>query len=184
VKDWILTASYDVLLFWLTASIWACYLVISGTSYVALVVLTIDHYRERRIADVAPSGKQALAEIAYALPILFMHCAACALIVVATRAGWGVMYFDIAKYGWAYYAFTHLLLLYLHDAYYFFEHLLMHRPFFYRRFHYIHHAFKNPSPFAGYAFHPLEGVLKAAFIPLVALVVPLHYSVIGIRTRT
>jgi sterol desaturase/sphingolipid hydroxylase (fatty acid hydroxylase superfamily) len=32
----------------------------------------------------------------------------------------------------------------------------------------LHHFSANPSPFAGYAFHPLEALLETGIIPLAA----------------
>ncbi len=65
-------------------------------------------------------------------------------------------------------------LLVLHDAYFYWAHRLLHwRPLF-RLAHFAHHRSTSPTPFAAFAFHPLEAALHYGFVPLVALFVPLH----------
>jgi sterol desaturase/sphingolipid hydroxylase (fatty acid hydroxylase superfamily) len=38
----------------------------------------------------------------------------------------------------------------------------------------VHHLSTNPSPWAAFAFHPLEGVLEALIIVIIAFVLPVH----------
>ncbi|RYF77608.1 MAG: fatty acid hydroxylase family protein, partial [Cytophagaceae bacterium] len=40
--------------------------------------------------------------------------------------------------------------------------------------HLVHHKSTNPSPWAAYAFHPLEAIVEAAIVPLATFVLPLH----------
>ncbi|MCB9305659.1 MAG: sterol desaturase family protein [Lewinellaceae bacterium] len=85
-----------------------------------------------------------------------------------------LFYTDIDQYGWAWLLFSIPLTLFVHDAYFYWIHRLMHRRIFYRRVHLIHHKSVNPSPWAAYAFHPVESVLEAGIIPLLLFGMPLH----------
>jgi sterol desaturase/sphingolipid hydroxylase (fatty acid hydroxylase superfamily) len=38
----------------------------------------------------------------------------------------------------------------------------------------VHHRSRNPSPWAAYAFHPIEALINGLVTPLALLVVPLH----------
>jgi len=40
----------------------------------------------------------------------------------------------------------------------------MHHKKLFRWFHLVHHQSTNPSPWAAYAFHPLEAVVEAGII--------------------
>ena len=83
-------------------------------------------------------------------------------------------YTDIGQHGrWWLVASVPLALL-IHDTYFYWMHRLMHHPRVYRRGHLIHHKSVNPSPWAAYAFHPLEAVLEAGIIPVLLLALPLH----------
>ena len=57
---------------------------------------------------------------------------------------------------------------------------MIHHPLFYRVVHKTHHLSTNPSPWAAMAFHPLESVLEAGIIVLVAFLFPVHPLAIGI----
>ena len=83
-------------------------------------------------------------------------------------------YTDPAEYGWAWLLLSIPLTLLVHDAYFYWIHRLMHRPRLYRLVHLLHHRSVNPSPWAAYAFHPVEAVLEGAVIPLLLFGIPLH----------
>jgi len=52
----------------------------------------------------------------------------------------------------------------------------MHHPRLFVRFHRAHHRSTNPSPWAAYAFAPLEALVQAAIFPLVVMLVPIHLT--------
>lgn len=83
-------------------------------------------------------------------------------------------YTDIEQYGWGWLLLSVPLTLLLHDAYFYWAHRLMHHPRLYRRVHLLHHKSVNPSPWAAYAFHPLEAILEAGIVPILLVAMPLH----------
>lgn len=87
---------------------------------------------------------------------------------------YSLYYTDIAQYGWLWFAVSIPLTLFIHDAYFYWIHRLMHQPLLYRRIHLVHHKSVNPSPWAAYAFHPAEAVLEAGIVPLLLFAMPLH----------
>ena len=50
----------------------------------------------------------------------------------------------------------------------------MHHPSVYKWLHKVHHLSTNPSPWAAYAFHPLEAVVEAGIVVLIVFVMPAH----------
>lgn len=72
-----------------------------------------------------------------------------------------------------------MLVLALHDGYFYAVHRMLHRPWWFARVHSWHHRSIHPTPWAAYAFHPGEAVLVALFLPLVMFLIPLHSAVIG-----
>lgn len=88
------------------------------------------------------------------------------------------MYRDINEYSRAYYYFTFIWMFFLHDTYFYWTHRLMHHPKLYKRVHLIHHKSTNPSPWTAYAFHPLEAILEAGILPVIAFSIPVHSSAI------
>ena len=50
----------------------------------------------------------------------------------------------------------------------------MHHPKLFKYFHLVHHKSTNPSPWAAYAFHPLEGIVEAGVIIPMVFLFPVH----------
>ncbi len=66
------------------------------------------------------------------------------------------------------------VIIVLHDAYFYWAHRAMHHPWLFRRFHRIHHRSHTPTPWAAYAFAPLEAIVETGILPLTALIFPMH----------
>lgn len=61
-----------------------------------------------------------------------------------------------------------------HDAYFYWAHRAIHDRKLFRLFHRIHHKSRTPTPWAAYAFAPLEAVVQAGILPVAALLFPMH----------
>jgi sterol desaturase/sphingolipid hydroxylase (fatty acid hydroxylase superfamily) len=90
------------------------------------------------------------------------------------------VYYQIDERGIPYLVVSVLAILLIHDTYFYWIHRFMHLPYVYRWVHRTHHQSVNPTPWAAMAFHPVEAVLEAAIIPLVAVLFPVHPLAIGI----
>ena len=91
-----------------------------------------------------------------------------------------LQYKGIDTYGWVWYFAAYPVMLVVHDTYFYWTHRLMHHPGIFRYFHLVHHKSTNPSPWAAYAFHPLEAVVEAGILPVFVFTLPLHVTHIGI----
>jgi sterol desaturase/sphingolipid hydroxylase (fatty acid hydroxylase superfamily) len=80
----------------------------------------------------------------------------------------------VSEHGWPWFWLSIACTILLHDAYFYWTHRLMHHPKLFRYFHRVHHLSHNPTPWASYAFSPLEAVVQAGIFPLAAIVMPLH----------
>jgi len=90
------------------------------------------------------------------------------------------MYFDVAQHGWGYFAFSILLGIVGYDAWFYWQHRLLHTPWWFRRAHQVHHHATNPTPFANFAHHWIEISLGNAFFIGFVLVVPMHPVAYGL----
>lgn len=77
--------------------------------------------------------------------------------------------------GWTWFFLSVVLTIFLHDAYFYWTHRLMHHRRLFPVMHGMHHRSRNPSPFAAYAFSPWEAVVQAGIFPLAACLVPLQF---------
>ena len=85
-----------------------------------------------------------------------------------------LIYAKWSEYGTLYGILSFFGLILLHDTYFYWSHRAMHHPKLFRIFHLVHHKSTNPSPWAAYAFHPLEAVIEAGIVPLASVILPLH----------
>ena len=73
-----------------------------------------------------------------------------------------------------------LAYLVLHDAWFYWTHRWMHRPWLFKRAHALHHASRPPTAWAAMAFHPWEALSGAVVIPALVLLIPIHVVALGI----
>ena len=88
------------------------------------------------------------------------------------------IYSDPHLHGRLWLALSLPLLILVHDAYFYWMHRMVHHPRWFKLVHQVHHRSTNPSPFAAYAFHPLETGLEMIWILPVLYFVPLHRWVV------
>ena len=72
------------------------------------------------------------------------------------------------------------LIIVAHDAWFYWTHRALHHRRWFRAVHGRHHASLHPTPWAAYAFHPVEALVQAVFLPLFLLFVPMHEGAIAV----
>ena len=156
------------------------YFVFAAIAYQILWVWKKDRFAHKKIQ---PSPRQAPAvrrEISLSLITAGMFAVMLGGLYVLTDLGLTGIYYDVAEHGIAYFAFSIAIIAVLHDSYYYWAHRLMHHRAVYRRVHAVHHQFANPTPFAAYAFHPLEGIIEMAIVAVLLVVMPVHPAALAI----
>lgn len=76
--------------------------------------------------------------------------------------------------GAAYAVLTIIALDYLHDAWFYWTHRMLHWKVLYKHVHYMHHRSTVPTAFTGYSFHVVEAVIVFANEVLVCFLMPIH----------
>jgi sterol desaturase/sphingolipid hydroxylase (fatty acid hydroxylase superfamily) len=94
--------------------------------------------------------------------------------ILSARRGHTRIYFHLRDHSLFYFVASILFIILLHDTYFYWTHRLMHWKRIFRYVHRVHHLSHNPTPLAAFAFHPLEAVIEAGIMPLVAWVIPAH----------
>jgi len=90
------------------------------------------------------------------------------------------LYFDISERPMWYYALCFPIMMILHDTYFYWMHRALHHPKIFKIAHLVHHKSTNPSPWAAYSFHPIEGFLESLIFPIIILILPVHISALGL----
>lgn len=78
--------------------------------------------------------------------------------------------------GWSYLILSYFWFLIFTDFTIFLVHRFEHHPFLYKRIHKTHHKWVIPTPFASYAFHPVDGFLQSVPYHIFIFIFPFHRS--------
>lgn len=150
------------------------YIVMAGVAYLLFYVLFRRRALARKIQAAFPKFAEMRREIAYSLLSFAVFCGSGWLTALFYWLGWGHIYTRIGKYGWPYFWFSLVALIFIHDTWFYWTHRLMHWKPVFPVFHRVHHLSHNPTPWASFSFHPLEAAVQAIIFPLTILFLPIH----------
>lgn len=150
------------------------YSLLAGVAYGIFYLWGKSRYAAHKIQQRYPKPAAIWHELQHAMISAGIFASVGLSIYGLRLMGWSQVYTEISTYGWSYLFFSFLVLIIVHDTYFYWLHRLMHHPRFFRWFHLTHHKSSNPTPWASLAFHPLEAFAEIAIIPVLVLLIPLH----------
>lgn len=83
-------------------------------------------------------------------------------------------------YSWSYAISSSLLILALHETYFYWSHRLLHTKWLYDHIHYVHHLARNPSPYSVLLLHPIEALMQGIFYTSTFFFIPTTRQHLGI----
>lgn len=157
----------------------ARYFIFAGAAYLIFYVWKRKDWFYLKIQKKFPDKKDIIREIAYSLSTLLIFALFAVAIVIAGQYGFTQIYWDSKEYSFFYWIFSLVLLIFFHDTWFYWTHRWMHSSNkIFSLIHKVHHQSYNPTPWAAFAFHPLEAIVEAMFFPIAVFVFPLHIGVI------
>lgn len=161
-------------------SIWLIggrYFMIAGLAFLLFYIVWRNRFFYKKIQTRFPKNQDYLREIFYSfLTICIFSFVSVVLFVHPQVAPLTTRYLQISDHGWIYYFMVFPLMFLMHDTYFYFSHRLMHHKALFKWFHLVHHKSTNPSPWAAYAFHPLEAVVEVGIVIIFLFTIPIHKS--------
>jgi len=136
--------------------------------------------RRVRLSPKPRSEGQTRRELAYAAATTLIFGISTAVMLAAWQNGWIRIYEDVSNYSLAWLPCSLIIAMLVHETYYYWLHRGMHHPRFYNWLHRGHHDSIVTSGWTSFAFDPGEAILQAAIIPLILLVIPMHWTVLVI----
>ena len=94
--------------------------------------------------------------------------------------GWTQIYTDVGAYPLWYLPLSVFAYLFAHDAWFYWTHRLMHRPWWFKVAHMVHHESRPPTVWAAMSFHPWEALTGAIVIPALVFLIPIHIGALGL----
>jgi len=156
------------------------YCLFAGIAWILAYRLFRNRWFHRKVIARFPLASDVRREVGYSLLTLIIFGIVGAGTAAAAGSGYTQMYWNISDYGLVWFFGSIVCAIFLHDAYFYWTHRLMHHRRIFRTFHRVHHLSNNPSPWAAYSFAPAEAVVEAGIFPLVALLVPIHPAAFGL----
>ena len=150
------------------------YLVLAGIAFFIFYLVKKHAWQFRKIQNRFPITKDYAREIGYSILTSFIFAGVGFAVFLTPFSAYTQVYYKVSDFGWGYLIFSVILTIFLHDTYFYWMHRLIHHKSVYKYIHRVHHLSTNPSPWAAMAFHPLEAVLEAGIIVLVAFIYPIH----------
>ncbi|KAK4487282.1 hypothetical protein RD792_006109, partial [Penstemon davidsonii] len=131
------------------------------------------------ISDAIPSNRAMVLQIGVAMKAMPFYCALPTLSEYMIENGWTKCFSRIGDVGWmAYLCYLTAYLVFVEFAIYWMHRGLHDIKPLYNYLHATHHIYNNQntlSPFAGLAFHPLDGILQAVPHVIALFLVPMHF---------
>jgi lathosterol oxidase len=156
------------------------YLMVAGIAFVLFYLIFRKALASRKNQPAFPRMTDMQREVLYSLSSLLIFATTAFVVAMMVHYHMGHLYFRIEDFGWPYLAFLTVLMILLHDTWFYWSHRFMHWKPIFRRVHRVHHLSHNPTPWAAFAFHPLEACVEAMVFPLVLLFIPIHPLAAGI----
>ena len=154
------------------------YILLAGIAFLLFYVIFKKKFLLSKIQQKFPKNKDYFREIGYSfITFLIFSLVGVGLYNPKVRP-YTNTYFQISDYGYLYLFFSFVLMIIIHDTYFYWAHRFMHHPKVFRFFHYVHHQSTNPSPWASFSFQPLEAVVEAGIFIIFAFSIPLHFYVL------
>jgi lathosterol oxidase len=150
------------------------YFIIAGLAYLIGYVLWRRALSSYKIQKTFPGASDYKREIGYSIVTMLIFTTVPTFVLTTPAlAKHTLFYTDMHQYGWFYFGFVFVAMLFIHDAYFYWIHRLMHHPRLFKVFHRVHHQSTNPSPWAAYSFHPLEALLEVGVYVLFLYIMPI-----------
>ena len=159
----------------ITAVIFLRYFLVAGISYGYFYHWKRGEWSYRKIQTQYPGIRQVWKEIKYSLRTLLIYAGGSWFFLGWLEKGLTLRYQEVPEFGWGYLIVSFLIMIFLHDTYFYWTHRLMHHKAFFSWTHRTHHLFTNPSPWCSFAFHPWEAFVSMGIIPIIVFCMPWHY---------
>jgi len=151
------------------------YFIVAGVAFLLCYVFFRQTRASRKIQLKFPENKDYLREILHSIStILIFALVPLFLLKNPEIRSYTTFYLKISDYGWIWFFLAFPVMFIMHDTYFYWMHRLMHHPRLFKLFHLVHHRSTNPSPWAAYAFHPLEAIIEIGIFVVFLFTIPMH----------
>lgn len=157
----------------IAATIVLRYIIIAGLAFLVFYVIYKNKWGYKKIQLKFPKPKDHFREIGYSVITMAIFSVVPYVLLNEPVRKYTQFYGNINDYPIWWFWLAFVLMLLLHDAYFYFTHRLMHHPKLFKLVHLVHHKSTNPSPWAAFAFHPFEAVVEVGIVIIFIFIMPI-----------
>ena len=150
------------------------YILFAGSAFLLFYVLGRRALVRFKIQQKFPEKKHMFREIKYSFLSLSIFALNGVVVIYLYGKGYTKLYMTFSDHSAGYFIFSVFAFIVAHDTYFYWSHRLLHVKKIYAVVHKLHHLSHDPTPWAAYAFHPLEAVVQAAIFPIMVFIIPVH----------
>jgi lathosterol oxidase len=150
------------------------YFAIAGGAYCLLHLAFRRRWLAHRVQQRFPSRDEVGYEIRWSMLNTALTGVSTLLLYALIHSGRTQMYFGIAERGWVHFCLSVALCIVGYDAWFYWQHRLLHTRWLFEHAHAVHHRVSNPTAFAAYAHHPIETFMGNAYFIVFVVLVPTH----------
>ena len=168
---------FDWQFFWIAFyRIGSRYYIIAGLVFFVFYIWKKKQWFYKKIQQRDATTNDFLREILYSTTTVLIFSLFIYILHSPAVAPHTTRYMHISEHGWWYYFAVFPVLFFFHDTYFYWFHRLMHQPRLFKYVHLVHHQSTNPSPWAAYAFHPLEAIIEQGIVFVFYFTIPIHMT--------
>lgn len=156
------------------------YFIVALIGFLIFYVIFRRRFFFKKIQQKFPANNDYFRELGYSLLTMLIFSSVIVFLNSPTIVIYTTRYQSIDEYGWFYYFSVFPILFIMHDLYFYIMHRIMHHPSLFKYIHLVHHKSTNPSPWAAYAFHPLEAIIEQGIVVIFYFSLPIHISHLAI----
>lgn len=155
------------------------YFVAAGFFYAYFYVWNKEKYFGKRLSKRSLRKNQLKKEITWSIKSSVIFALAGTLTYWLWENGLTAIYLHPLEFGTWYLPVSLVIILLIHETYYYWVHRWMHHPKVFKIVHKVHHDSLIPTPWTAFSFHHWESVLEAIILPVILMVVPVNIYVLG-----
>lgn len=166
----------DVILLYFkrVAIAWGWHFLVTGASMLIIYYWQRERFFRFKVQPSFPPTAFVIRDLWTSLVAAFVLGVEQVTLQIYSDTGATAMYSQIEKYGWGYLIFSSIVLLVVHDVWFYWLHRFLHLPFMFKHVDSVHHRSRNPTAFTANAHHPIEALLQPLYVVVMVFVFPLH----------
>lgn len=150
------------------------YFIVAGLAFYIFYKWYPSFFVNNKIQSRLARDKDFRREIMNSVITTFIFAGVSLMIFLTPLGEYTHIYYNISEYPIWWLPVSVIVMLVMHDTYFYWMHRIVHHPLLFKTVHLEHHKSTNPSPFASYSFHFTESFVEALIAPIILLTLPVH----------